>query len=201
MTMPTILRRRWMLFPVAALVLAGCADSATVPPNAARATHSASAHESDGTGNRYFRFLAPLTTTDQPLGAFDGTLHPTVTVHRGTTLVFTSGGSGSERVRVDLAAEQYIVNWKTPKDPGTYRIEVSVGTTLLGYTDVRVAARNSDANAFAAGSTIPVKFRIDQGALTIGLAPVGAEGGSAQAPDGNAHIDIGAGALATEVPI
>jgi hypothetical protein len=67
------------------------------------------------------------------------------------------------------------VNWKT-KDAGldpskTYRIQVSLGATLLGYADVVVLAdgrqrRTASASGYVPvidGATLPIRFRIERG--------------------------------------
>src|SRR6266571_1166304 len=141
---------------------------------------------SHGGGNAHFFFLPPLVPAPSFSGVFDASLLPVVRICRWTGTACatpplaeftTATGSGSEVVRVDPDAEQYIVNWHTGRfalDPALdYRIAVLVDGTELGHADVDVVAsgrelRGVDRSRFVAvlnGQTLPIKFRIEQGAL------------------------------------
>lgn len=130
-------------------------------------------------GNPHFFFLPPLVPAPTPTGTFDPSLAPVVEICElaATTCIFplvaefTTDDSRSERVRVVLEDEHYIVNWHTARfglDPTrTYRI--TVGTTLpssglleLGYADVTGVGRR----------TLPLKFRIEEGATQLALGTV-----------------------------
>ena len=129
-----------------------------------------------------------------PTGTFDGTLQPVVEIcdlgivsdpDENTPCLapqfpfpiqFTvSSGLGSETVRVNDTEEHYIVNWHTDAVNAnrTYRINVVVGETELGFADVDVVNRGKelksvDTGEFIAlkdGRTLPIKFRIENGAL------------------------------------
>jgi hypothetical protein len=105
-------------------------------------------------------------------------------------------------IAVDPRAELYKVNWKTGDSnldaTKTYRVRVLVGATELGYRDVDPAdspnevPNNADqlpVYAFLNGSTIPLKWRIEYGALCDPSVPADlcgegtidlAQGGSVQ---------------------
>jgi hypothetical protein len=147
---------------------------------------------SDGAnaGNRHFYFLPPLVPRPGHGGGFDAEQHPTVeicvwegaacgpVVERFTTDI----GRRSESIRVDARSEQYVVNWRTrevaarfPVDASSgrrYRIHVRLGARILGYADVVLVkkrgqlrdARRSGQIGLVAGRTLPIRFRIEEGA-------------------------------------
>lgn len=86
-------------------------------------------------------------------------------------------GPGSETVRLNEADEHYIVNWHTDEFAldldRFYRIHVRVGATPLGFADVDPLSngrelRNVNTDeviGLVDGRTLPIKFRIENGAL------------------------------------
>ena len=145
-----------------------------------------------GTQNPHFFFLPPMVEPPIYSGVFDGSLTPEVKIVQLTEsgefvdpplVVFTmDAGRGSETVRV--GEDHYIVNWHTKEftlvDATTYRIQVLVADNLLGYADVDVVnsgqdLKNVDTDEYVAlkdGRTLPIKFRIEEGAVgTLPLAP------------------------------
>lgn len=146
-------------------------------------------------GNRNFFFLPPLVPDprDNPYydaDGFDPDARPTVEICHltggacapsqpaGFPIVFSmDAGRGSETVRVDVNAQHYIVNWHAGDvdlDPASnYRIQVLIGGAQLGYADVDVVSsgrelRNVNTNEFIGlvdGRTLPIKFRIERGAM------------------------------------
>jgi Tol biopolymer transport system component len=120
----------------------------------------------------------------------------------GITYTMQSG-PGSEVVRVSESDEHYSVNWHTDQfvlDTGvTYRIGVSVAGTELGYADVDLVAsgsglKNVDTDQYIAlkdGRTLPIKFRIEHGAVHV----VDASGGTVTAAESAVTMEIPAGAL------
>ncbi len=131
-------------------------------------------------GNAHFFFLPPMVKAPTTTGTFNANLAPSVTICRlaGTDCggpPFTVGP-----VQVDLAGQQYNVNWNT--DLGTvlvgqtYRIIVSTSGVELGFADVVPVAngsqlKNIDTGEFIGlvdGRTLPIKFRIEQGATCFG---------------------------------
>jgi hypothetical protein len=148
----------------------------------------------DGTGggNAHFFWLAPIADRTSFTGAFDDSQSPVVQICATTDhgcanplVVFTTDGHGDDAVRVDRAAQQYLVNWHSGRyalDPAmTYRISVRVRGWELGHVDVRDASsggqRRPASNGFitiAHGATLPIKFRVEVGALD-GIALVGSD--------------------------
>ncbi len=148
-------------------------------------------------GNRNFFFLPPLVPDpshdpDFDPGAFDPALQPSVEIclldgsacaasqPAGFPIVFTTtAGPGSETVRLVPTDQLYLVNWNAGDfslDPASfYRIQVLVGGAELGYADVDVVdngrdLRNVNTNQYISlvdGRTLPVKFRIERGAVTL----------------------------------
>ncbi|MBN1365812.1 MAG: hypothetical protein JW976_13465 [Syntrophaceae bacterium] len=140
-------------------------------------------------GNKHFYFRAPIVANAATSGTFDPSLKPFVEIciWNGSSCgpdvamfnEFT--GEGSESIRVDEEEEHYIVNWHTgniidkyPLNTGeTFRIRVLVGNRLLGYADLVVdksakELKNIDNDEYIPlleGRTLPIKFRIEEGAL------------------------------------
>ena len=179
--------RRLLACAVSAIAIAGCDRSADpLGPEASLAERSVSISDArHPSGNPHFYFLPPLAPALTYGGTFDPTLAPVVIICEwsGTACVgepiatfSTESGGGSERVRVEPADEQYIVNWHTGRYPvadgRTYRIRVLVGSSELGFADVALDnskgkknGTGSESVAMKAGATLPIKFRIEQGAL------------------------------------
>ena len=182
--MPTLTRfdRLWPL--LLATVLA-CEPDGPTSPASVRPDQPPRFVISDGAhgGNPHVYFLPPLAPPPTYSGVFDATLQPVVdvaTVTGGTSATVplvsftTAAGGGSERVRVDAEEELYIVNWHTKSHgarDGLYRISVRVGPTVLGYVDVTLGHGASTLGIEAThdvawkGGTMPIKFRIEKGAL------------------------------------
>jgi hypothetical protein len=119
------------------------------------------------------------------------------------------GGDEGENEQADNGSDDakpthYAVTWQTRwlnLDPDkTYRIRVLVAGAELGVADVDVMrnardARSVDRSQFVplvAGQSLPIRFRIAKGAVTV----IGAAGGSAATLDGGAEVTFPAGALA-----
>jgi hypothetical protein len=140
-------------------------------------------------GNQAFFFLPPLLPEPTTSGVFDPAAEPEVEIcsvvdeacDESVALFTGASGQGSETVRVDLDAEHYIVNWHTDgfdlNASTTYRIVVRLGDVELGYADVDLVnngkeLKNVDTNEFIPlkdGRTLPIKFRIEEGALPGGF--------------------------------
>jgi PKD repeat protein len=175
----------------------GCGDPMSL--ESGQSDHSVSATKalSDGAhsivgeaGNLHFYFLPPMVPAPEYGGIFDGTWTPVVKVFEYADGIIeppvveftTDGGPGSETVRVVPEDEHYIVNWHTKKydlsDEKTYRISVDVEGFELGFVDVDVvtsgkALKNVNTDEFIAvkyGRTLPIKFRIEEGALVAPTA-------------------------------
>ena len=175
------------VLPLLLATALACERDGPTNPATARPDQSAQFAISDGAhagGNAHFYFLPPLVAPPKYAGVFDPTVHPIVEVAAiaagaivGSPLVSftTTTASGSERVRVDTTDELYIVNWHTKPygdRGGLYRISVKLGTTVLGYVDVSLRRTPATLGAGSRGEdvawkggSIPIKFRIEKGAI------------------------------------
>jgi hypothetical protein len=194
----------------------GCAEDAVVAPERSRPAASI-LDARHGNGNAHFYFLPPLVPSPNATGTFDATLSPTVRICEWSgaacaqvlATFTTSSGPGSETVRLDASAEEYVANWHTDQfslDPAkTYRIAVLVAGTELGHADVDVVQngaqlRNVQTGEYVGlvnGRTLPIKFRIEVGAVRV----VGPAGATVSAPGGTATLEIPPGALAGDAGI
>lgn len=203
---------------VAALIIAvACTDRTPVTPDlgAPNASISDAVHEA---GNAHFYFLPPLVGDPATTGVFDGSLLPYLSVAvcpwSGNACIeppvaeFTAeDGTGSEIIRLVPEDEHYIVNWHTEglASSVTYRIRILVAGTELGHADVDVVdngagLRNVDTDEYIGlvdGRTLPIKFRIEEGAVFV----VGTAGGTIVAAAGQVILRIPENALASPVGI
>jgi hypothetical protein len=165
-----------------ALVTAACRDASSPGVTAPNFLISDATHNA---GKPHFYFLPPVVAAPEVSGVFDPALTPAVEIcsvaGAGCDVVIatfsTTSGPGSETVRLDGTAEQYVVNWQTGQfalDPArTYRIRVLVGDLELGFADVDVVSsgrelRNVNTGEYIPlvdGRTLPIKFRIERGFL------------------------------------
>ena len=126
-------------------------------------------------------------------------------------------GSADERIAVDLRKEMYSVNWDLSRyapATGYYRVFVRTAfsttttPTTLGFSDVAVAPSKSQAKALGgpgiyaltSTTTLPIKFRIELGALCAGSldcfeGSVGPAGGTFVTPAEFAGVEFPANAL------
>ena len=180
----------------------------SIPPPSTEIVDAA--HGATGSG---FYFLPPLVADPggDATGDFDATLAPVVEICAlgGAGCVADQPdafpirysmetGPGSETIRVDEDAEQYVVNWHAGDfalDPAvTYRIRVLVAGMELGHADVDVVSsggqlKNVNTEEYVPlkdGRTLVIKFRINQGAVYV----VGTEGGTIVAADGVVTLTI-----------
>lgn len=221
--------RRLLSISLLTLTALGCDRTPTAP----REGSEPQAAISDGAnlGNQHFYFLPPVVKMPSYSGSFDGSLAPAVSICEWDTLgnkcgpvvaEFGSGGTGDGTVATDLMGENYHVNWKTDQclsgpcalDPlKTYRIRVFVGLAQLGFADVDVVSSGSQLKnvqtgefiGLVDGRTLPIKFRIERGAVAVlapgGSAQVGVSGGLVTSGDGQVAMSIPDGALAATTPI
>ena len=201
----------------AVFVTLTCTDRESAGPNLPEplAVISDGRHTS---GNAHFFFLPPLVPDPHASGTFDATLSPVVRICTLGTIgcetppvaeFTTTSGPGSETVRVNQSDENYVVNWQTDQfnlDPvKTYRIQVLVASTLLGFADVDVVANSREAKnvqtgqfiPLVNGTTLPIKFRIEIGAVFV----VGEAGGIVTAQGGNVELMLPEGALTQPIGI
>ncbi|HET7228750.1 MAG TPA: Ig-like domain-containing protein [Longimicrobium sp.] len=175
-----MLRLKRAAAAAAVLAVAACSADSKSPlaPEGPRQTISDAAHAGVVPG---FYFLPPMVPQPTYAGTFDAALQPRVEICElsgsvcGTTIATFTFGTGSSSVRVDAAAQNYIVNWKTSDynlDVNkNYRISVYQGAFRLGFADVDVVGaakdlKNVDTNQYIAlldDRTLPIKFRIETG--------------------------------------
>jgi hypothetical protein len=178
------------------LISVGCGDGPSAPEVRPADTQPAFAI-SDAVfehGNARFYWLPPIVAQPAYRGTPDPTLSPQVTICEwndpagrcGLVVAdFTSSdGTGGQTVRYDATGGFYSVNWDTKScvsgacslDPAkVYRIRVFVGRSQLGFADVDPeqngsTLKNVDTDQYVAlvnGRTLPVKFRIEQGAVSV----------------------------------
>lgn len=186
------------------------------PPPAPQFAISDAAHG----GNSHFLWLPPLVGDPGSFnGDFDDSQTPIVEIceWNGSACVLPllatysmTSGVGSEVVRMEAADEHYIVNWHTDEftvsSDVTYRIRLLVSGTLLGLADIEFAATGKEAKnlstdhtiGFKDGRTLPIKFRIEEGAVFVVPA---ADGGTVEALAGAVVLDIPPAALPGDVGI
>ena len=173
-----------------------CACTSDGPQQPLSEPLSASFSDGAHSGNPDFFFLPPIfksPTTDPNFstGEFNAALQPTVEICELGTLVppatirpcvatiTTFAGSA---VTLDAANEQYRVNWNTTDShlvlTKEYRIRVLLGTLELGFADVDPVSntgqlknvQTGDVIGLVDGRTLPIKFRIENGAACFGGA-------------------------------
>jgi hypothetical protein len=182
-----------------------------------------------GDGNPHFFFLAPIVAHPGTTGVFDPTLNPIVQVCVWSTVCeevvarfSRSTGNGGETIQV--SETEYRVNWKTSEclsgpcalDPSKrYRLSVEVSGVQLGFADLDVVANGSQLKnvetgefiGLVEGKTLPVRFRIEEGAIDVVPSQGGAAtitpsvGGTVATEDGNVVIEIPPGALSGTSPV
>lgn len=194
------------LFAGAILLLVGCSDvpDVTQPSLVGHAKAPAALIDGADGGNPHFFFLPPIAERRSYDGALDKSLSPVVEICEweadGCVLPLVS------RLNAKLEGEHYGANWHTKglalDVNRAYRLRVLVAGTELGSAELDVIRNGSEKIAnhavpVVAGSTLPVKFRIEQGAVWV----IGAAGGSISAVGGQVQLEIPAGAVSSDVGI
>lgn len=171
-----------------------------------------------GAGTPHFYFLPPLVPNPKYSGTFDASEAPIVEVCRlvsgscvspAVATYTTSTGPGNQTVRVNSTDQNYAVNWNTGAFSldlsSLYRIRVRILTTELGHIDVKLfnngaAAKNAttgDVITLVDGQTLPIKFRIERGAVAV----VGTNGGVALLDDGAVALTFANGSVSQPIAV
>jgi hypothetical protein len=184
-------RSRWIAaLTLVPAFLAACSET---PPTGVEPTTTGPllqiSDAANSAGRTGFYFLPPMVPDPGPFtGTFDANLLPEVRVCQltgsacGTTIkTFTT--ATTEPVEVSVARQTYGVNWSTKNNPSSlatnkqYRIEIRVGTQLLGFADLAFVKATKDLGSVPAGtagsvlgSPLNIKFRIET--RTIGSVTV-----------------------------
>ena len=156
------------------LFLTACSDNSVtyplvdLPPSAAIVDGAAE-------GNSHFFFLPPMVKAPSYSGTFDGSLSPVVRITGDDGFLAELG------TEVNEEEESYQLNWHTGRfnlTPETaYRIAVLVEGQELGSADVVVADKGNQSRQYRTqpvvvvknGRTLPIKFRIEEGALNLAV--------------------------------
>lgn len=157
------------------IVLSVSCENAVAPEIPAFSISDAGNGGADG-----FYFLPPMVQSAGPFtGSFDGTLTPTVRICSlpGCTTVVTSipFDAGPGTVTLNTSREYYKATWMTPKTltlgQDGYRLQVLLGTAVLGYADLFVARKVPELKStpagyvgVVAGGNLQIRFRIETGA-------------------------------------
>ena len=180
---------RLMVAAVVSIIFIGCRDNAVAPP-----LSGPTFIVSDGanhSGNPDFFFLPPLVKNPnnsiyyEP-AAFNPNLKPKVVIcvlDLGTHECVLGGTPfkefGPAEIALNATDQMYSVNWRTDSPAlnlaSFYRIQVIVGGKRLGFADVDPVsnmgskqlqnAQTGEYIPLVDGRTLPIKFRIETGAL------------------------------------
>jgi hypothetical protein len=150
---------RTTLSLLSVVAIAGCRSETAVSGPSGWAPLFAMSDGSQAGGNPDFFFLPPIASnlTRHPnweSSEFNPGLIPMVESCR--LVGAACNGQLLVPTPATVAGEHYQLDWKMPRDRAAkYRITVKVGTVTLGFVDVNGTN----------GSTLPIKFRIESGAL------------------------------------
>ncbi len=210
------MKKYFLLLSVVLSVIIGCDIEPPVKYKVYSRDISDGAHD----GNNHFFFLPPLVPRPDYSGTFDGTLSPEVEIVDSSNsnepiAHFTmTSGTGSEVIRVVPEEEHYIVNFHLNKfsliDSHIYRISVVLpdNSQVLGYADILIekgkgvkTVKNEEPIPLVNGKTLPVKFRIEEGAIHYSLSGKVSvfQGGSLEGALISAEPEEGGGTVYTAV--
>ena len=192
---------------LAATLLIACDESAREPLAPEDPAFQPAIIDAAHSGVPGFYFLPPLVSAALYDGTFDASLLSAIRVDvcretEGACEVvasFDAEGLGPERVRMDEEDGHYLVSWSTRGQPlGRYTATVRVLDVPLGSVDLVLVRSGRElrgvdpADVGVVGrTTVPLKFRIEQGAVAL----VGPEGGTVEGLGGQVTLDVPEGAL------
>ena len=179
------MKRFQLAILLAGVLSVGCRDRELLQPAALGAPMAVimdGAHD----GNAFFFFLPPLVPNPSSFfhaGKFNAGLSPVAEVCELTGDPSVPGAAptcvatvfGPAKMALDLAAQQYAVNWDTKSSSlistKFYRILVrgAARGTVLGFVDIDPVdqgvknLKTGDVIAFQDGRTLPIKVRIEKG--------------------------------------
>ena len=165
-----------------AATLPGCAVDSTAP-TVQPASVSLDIRDGRNGGSTRFLFLPPIAPTIPYTGEFDPNARPLVWISQLNPpgpIVAQFSDTSAQRVVVERASEQYLVNWRTStcnvgqcrmEPRRTYRITVLSPTTLMpyGWADVMLVRHAEELRlvppgyvGVVFGQVLPIRFRIEK---------------------------------------
>jgi hypothetical protein len=187
-------RRVIPLFALAVMALAtACGDNQPTTPRMSPGQPSNLLSDGSQEGNADFFFLPPIAPdpkghANYTAGKFNANLAPVVRICEHPATIYAELStlecdSAVEPVaeiltaEIRVAEEMYHVVWHTGDanlvDNKFYRVQVFVGTTRLGFADLTISTSKGEAKSaitnevfpMNADRSVPIKFRIESGAL------------------------------------
>jgi hypothetical protein len=199
------MKRLALLALSAVLLVAGCRDEGPISPSRPESGAQRDFLDGTvATGNPHFYFLPPVVKQPSVSGTANPALRPMVTLCKlsGGTCVQVAqarvGSGGAGLTAISVGSDAYQLDWDTESTPGlgpgdTVRIAIytreplgSSETTAtipqLGLADVVLTSNGAarkritdDYIALVDGRTLPIKFRIEQGAVRYASAVLAGE--------------------------
>ncbi|MFN8668787.1 MAG: peptidoglycan DD-metalloendopeptidase family protein [Gemmatimonadaceae bacterium] len=171
-------------------------------------------------GSPGFYFRPPIApVTDYP-GKFDRNVRPTVVVCEwlngacvgNPVAAFSVDSSAQSGRRIQVDASSYSAVWKTSREAAmlgkVYRVQVWARDFILGHADILIVRTRREAEQLPStqfvplelGAALPIRFRIEQGAIPRATAEIGSLGGQIRLP-GIATLDVPPGAFPTPTTV
>jgi len=170
--------------------------------------------------NGHFFFLPPMVKAPTTSGVFNPNLTSVVSICQlgSNNLCVPNTTFNPGAVQLDLAGQQYVVNWNTDLMTlvvgAVYRIIVFAAGHELGFADVQPVSNGSQLKSVQTGEliglvdgrTLPIKFRIERQVLCAGAtdcveATVGAAAQDVIAPSLRAAVHFDAGSFSQNVEL
>lgn len=171
------------LFPLLLLlVLVSCQDLAESPLDGPGSTHESalSLHDARIGGSAGFYFLPPMVSEPSAIGVPDMDRAPRVEIcQKDLSNATCSPFATYEGASVSVHGHHYQAQW-SGRETGVvldtpYRVSVHVGAVELGYVDVRFVGNmragrgHSELIFVSKNRTIPIRFRIEEGAVVAAV--------------------------------